>query len=526
MKRNYTFILLLVCAFASAQNINDVLRLSGEGSYGTARFQGLNGAFGALGGDMSSLNINPAGSAVFNNSLLSLTGSNYNIKNDSRYFNGSRSTSLNSLDLNQVGGVFVFKSTNSNSPWRKLALAFNYDLVKNFDDDLLVSGNSDQGIDNYFLDLANGVPFGPLLIQDGEYIEEAYLDIGSTLGFVDQQAFLGYYGGIIDPVDFSDDNNTDYISNAKYGTVNQDYSQITTGYNSKFTANLASQYGDNLYLGASLNIHSVFLDKLTQLSERGFDTDSEIQTITFDNLLRTQLSERGFDADSEIQTITFDNLLRTQGNGFSFSLGAIGKLNENFRIGGSYQSPTWYNLSDETSQKIYSDLADSDISFINFNIINIYEDYTIKIPGKLTGSLAMIFGKNGLLSFDYSYQDMSKAELRPGSDPSFASENDFISDKLSTVSTFRLGGEYRIEALSLRAGYRFEQSPYANGGTIGDLNGYSGGIGYNFGGSRLDLSYNYSTQDINKQLFDVGLPTPASITNKNSVVSLGYTLNF
>ncbi|MCK0189362.1 outer membrane protein transport protein [Arenibacter sp. F20364] len=502
MKRNYTFILLLVCAFASAQNINDVLRLNAESSYGTARFQGLNGAFGALGGDLSSLNVNPAGSAVFNNSLLSLTGSNYNVKNDAGYYNGNSSTSLNSLDLNQVGGVFVFKSTDSNSPWKKLALAFNYDLIKNFDEDLFVAGNSDQGIDNYFLDLANGVPFGPLLIQDGEFIEEAYLDIGASLGFVDQQAFLGYYGGIIDPVDFLDDNNTDYISNAKYGTVNQNYSQSTSGYNSKFTANLASQYGDNIYLGASLNIHSVFMDKLTQISERGFD------------------------ADSEIQTITFDNFLRTQGNGFSFSLGAIGKLNENFRIGGSYQSPTWYQLSDETSQKINSDLADSDISFINFNIINVFEDYTIKIPGKLTGSLAMIFGRDGLISFDYSYQDMSKAELRPGSDPSFASENDFISDKLSTVSTFRLGGEYRIEALSLRAGYRFEQSPYANGGTIGDLNGYSGGIGYNFGGSRLDLSYNYSTQDINKQLFDVGLPTPASITNKNSVVSLGYTLNF
>ena len=502
MKRNYTFILLLLCAFASAQNINDVLRLGGEGSYGTARFQGLNGAFGALGGDLSSLNINPAGSAVFNNSLLSLTGSNYNVKNDSRYFNGSSSASLNSLDLNQVGGVFVFKSTGNGSPWKKFALAFNYDMIKNFDDDLFVTGNSDQGIDNYFLNLADGVPFGPLLIQDDEFIEEAYLDIGASLGFVDQQAFLGYYGGIIDPVDFEDDNNTDYISNAGYSNVIQDYSQTTTGYNSKFTANLASQYGDHLYLGASLNIHSVFLDKLTQLSERGFDTGSEIQSISF------------------------DNLLRTQGNGFSFSLGAIGKLTEYFRIGGSYQSPTWYNLSDETSQKIYSDLADSDISYINFNIINVFEDYTIKIPGKLTGSLAMVFGQNGLISFDYSYQDMSKAELRPGSDPSFASENDYISNTLSTVSTFRLGGEYRIEALSLRAGYRFEQSPYANGGTIGDLNGYSGGIGYNFGGSRLDLSYNYSTQDISKQLFDVGLPTPANITNKNSVVSLGYTLNF
>ncbi|MEZ4968940.1 MAG: hypothetical protein R2814_04625 [Flavobacteriaceae bacterium] len=153
------------------------------------------------------------------------------------------------------------------------------------------------------------------------------MDIGANLGFVDQQAFLGYYGGIIDPVDFEDDNNTDYISNAKYGNVIQNYSQTTTGYNSKFTANLASQYGDHLYLGASINIHSVFLDKLTQLSERGFD------------------------ADSEIQSISFDNLLRTQGNGFSFSLGAIGKLTEYFRVGGSYQSPTWYNLSDETSQK-------------------------------------------------------------------------------------------------------------------------------------------------------------------------------
>lgn len=502
MKRNYTFILLLVCAFASAQNINDVLRLNGESSYGSARFQGLNGAFGALGGDLSSLNINPAGSAVFNNSLLSFTGSNYNVKNDATYFNSSSSTSLNSVDLNQIGGVFVFKSTNSSSPWKKVSLAFNYDLIKNFDDDVFVSGNSDQGIDNYFLDLANGVPLGPILRQDDEFIEEAYLDIGANLGFVDQQAFLGYYGGIIDPVDFSDDNNTDYLSNAKYSNVNQNYSQSSSGYNSKFTANLASQYGDNLYVGASMNIHSVFLDKLTQLTERGFDTDSDIQNISF------------------------DNFLRTQGSGFSFSAGAIGKLNENFRIGASYQSPTWYRLSEETSQKINSNLADGDISYINFNIINVFEDYTIKIPAKLTGSLAIIFGQDGLISFDYGYQDMSKAELRPGSDPSFASENNYISDKLSTVSTFRLGGEYRIQALSLRAGYRFEQSPYANGGTIGDLNGYSGGLGYNFGGSRLDLSYNYATQDINKQLFDIGLPTPASITNKNSVISLGYTLNF
>lgn len=96
-----------------------------------------------------------------------------------------------------------------------------------------------------------------------------------------------------------------------------------------------------------------------------------------------------------------------------------------------------------------------------------------------------MFGQDGLISLDYSYQDMSKAELRPTSDPSFAAENDFIASTLGAVNSYRLGGEYRIEQVSLRAGYRFEESPYENSDFVGDLNGFSAGIGYNFGASRL-----------------------------------------
>lgn len=64
----------------------------------------------------------------------------------------------------------------------------------------------------------------------------------------------------------------------------------------------------------------------------------------------------------------------------------------------------------------------------------------------------MVFGTSGLLSFDYGYQDMSNAELRPTSDPDFNSENQFISQQLGGVSTFRAGGEYRLKQLSLRGG--------------------------------------------------------------------------
>ncbi len=125
--------------------------------------------------------------------------------------------------------------------------------------------------------------------------------------------------------------------------------------------------------------------------------------------------------------------------------------------------------------------------------------------------MAVIFGKNGLLSFDYGYQDFSNSRLRPESDPSFQTVNNEIANQLGAVSTFRAGGEYRIAQVSLRAGYRFEQSPYANTDTIGDLNSISGGIGYNFGGSRLDFSLNRIDQQVNEQLLDTGLITPATI---------------
>jgi len=500
MKRYLTFIVLFACAITTAQNINDVLRYSQENLQGTARFQGMGGAFGALGGDLSALNVNPAGSAVFNNSLFTFSGTHYEMDNMSNYFGTRSGIKTNDVDINQVGGVFVFKS-NGNSDWKKMAIAFNYDVVQNFEDEFSISGNSDQGIDNYFLNFAQGVPFGSILLQDGEFIEDGYLDIGSSQGFGDQQAFLGYYGGVLDPED-QDEATSVYSSNALYNTVNQDFIRLTAGYNSKFTLNLASQYQDNLYLGASLNFHTILYDQVDEFREGGYD------------------------AASAIQFTDFSNFLRTQGSGFSFSLGAIAKLNQNVRLGGSYQSPTWYRLTDDFSQRINSDLADDDINFINFNIVNLFEAYTIKTPAKLTGSLAMVFGKDGLLSFDYGYQDMSQAELRPTSDSSFSTVNSEIANNLGAVSSFKFGGEYRIDQVSLRAGYRFEQSPYSDGNTIGDLNGYSGGIGYSFGGSRLDLAANRTEQDYNMQLFDTGITTPALINKINTNVTLSYTMNF
>lgn len=501
-KISILLVTLFVTIGTNAQTINDVLSTSTENLQGTARYQAMSGAFGALGGDLSALNNNPASSAVFLNSYITVSGNNQYISNDTRYGGGPNFNENSSdLNINQVGAVLVLTNSNDSSDWKKLSFAFNYDITNNFDNTFFASGNSSTSIDQYFLNFAQGQALGPILIQPGEFIEEAYLNIGSDLGYGPQQAFLGYFGGVIDPVDDTDDNNTEYISNADFSSVNQAYFVNTTGLNSKFTANMATQYGDNLYLGASLNFNVIDKETLTQ-----FDED-------------------GYSAGSPLEFVQFDNYLRTYGNGFSFSLGGIAKVNELLRLGASYQSPTWYRLTDEFSQRINSNLADSEIDFIDFSLVNVYPDYKIQIPAKLTASAAVIFEQYGLLSFDYGYQDMSNAVLKPKTDPDFAAENEYIENNLKAVSTFKIGGEYRIKQLSLRGGYRFEESPYENGDMIGDLNGFSLGAGYSFGATKIDLGYSQSQRDINHQLFETGLTNTAAIDSKNTNVTLSVSFN-
>lgn len=359
MKRILTFITLLTCLVSIAQNVDDVLRYSTENLQGTARFQGMAGAFGALGGDLSALNINPAGSAVFNNSILTVSASYFKVNTESNYDGSFTQADNNNTDINQVGGgALVFKSNDTDSPWKKFTLAVNYDMVDNYDNYIVAGGLGTEGIDNYFLNFASGIPLQPLKLQLNESIGEAYLDIGATndLGFAGQQAFLGFQAGIIEPVNDQDEN-TEYFANETYTNINQDYRQSTSGYNSKFVVNAATQFEDFLYLGASLNFHTIVYDRLSQYDEEFFN------------------------ADGELRTVAFDERLSTDGSGFSFSLGAIAKVNNILRLGGSYQSPTWYRLSDAFAQGInsnYPPFKDSGFYFGDLRDFNLF-DYQIKL---------------------------------------------------------------------------------------------------------------------------------------------------
>ncbi|WP_445732896.1 OmpP1/FadL family transporter [Mariniflexile sp.] len=509
-KLNLLFIGILTMSTLNAQDISDALRYSQNEIQGTARFRALSGAFGALGGDMSAVSLNPAGSAVFSQSHASFSVSNVDASNNSQYFNGLNSGSNSNFDINQGGASFVF-ANRSNSPWKKFTIGVAYDRTNNYDNTWNAVGvnTNNKSIDLYFLNYADGKRLDQISALPDESLSDAYSDIGNVYGFANQQAFLGFESFILEP-DADDDANTTYFSNLANGTFNQNYSYASRGYNGKITFNMAAQYDENLYVGLNLNSHFIDFSRSTLLFER---------------------NNNGIPNSGEflIRDIEFENNLSTTGGGFSFQLGGIIKLSPEFRLGVTYDSPIWYTIKEEASQYISTvreyDTGNKETQVINPQNVNVYPQYKLQTPSRISGSLAYIFGTQGLLSFDYSRKDYSTTKFKPTSDAFFADQNAIISDVLTDASTYRLGGEYKVKQFSFRGGYRFEESPYKDGVTVGDLSGYSLGLGYNFGNTKLDVTFDQAKRTNETPLYNVGLTDAAIIDRTNSNVTLSLSFN-
>ncbi len=487
------------------QDISDALRYSQDNIQGTARFRALSGAFGALGGDMSAVNINPASSAVFSQSHASFSFGNSEQDNDTQYFNGTGSINDSNFDLTQGGASFVFRNT-SNSPWKKFSIGVAYDRTNNHDDSWFAVGtntnsnNFNNTIGSYFFDYAQGLRLDEISAFPNETLDQAYINIGNDLGFAHQQAFLGYESFILDPEVDADDN-TNYLLNVAEGNFNHDYTYLSNGYNGKIAVNIAAQYGDDLFLGANFNSHFIDYDRSTLLFE---DNNN---------------------AGSIISDVEFENNLSTRGSGFSFQLGGILKLSNEFRVGLTYDSPTWFTIEEETSQFLGT-AGDDGSPFnvaINPQVTNIYPSYRLQTPSRVTGSAAYIFGQKGLISFDYSTKNYGATKFRPEND--FTGLNADISDVLTNAATYRLGGEYKHKQFSFRGGYRFEESPYVDGVTIGDLTGFSLGFGYNFGNTKLDLTYDKWERTDQTPLYNIGLIDTVTIDRQNSNITLSLAFN-
>ncbi|SEB67122.1 Long-chain fatty acid transport protein [Tenacibaculum sp. MAR_2009_124] len=437
-------------SFSQSLNYNDLgLLFSQDDNYGTARFEAMSGAFGALGGDVSAFGINPAGSAVATSSSASVTLSNKNTDYASLYY-GSSSNSVNdSFNLSQAGAILTFE-TNSND-WDRVAFTANYRIKSDYSSFYRVRGNS----------------------QILPYNQEHLDDTGNP------------------KVQFN-------------GSIEQDFSAEKRGQSSVMNFGFSAVHQSKLFIGGSLNFHDIDFNRISRLRELNDDVNGNV--LVADNLIDTYV----------------------QGNGFSLSLGFIYKFNQNVRLGLAYETPTWYN---EITEDFFDDLTHGAVDNLGFDkvtAIPIEEGaiYRFRTNSRITASGAYIFGKQGLISFDYTYKDYQNLKYREN-DSSFIDANQNFATDYRATHSLNIGTEWRFDRLSLRGGYHYSKNPNllaALGGSVNDDNvrGFSAGLGYNFGNMKIDLSYSKFENREFETLYNLG---DIMLDNDTSRVSGTLTIN-
>ena len=530
MKRILIIGLSLFVGVLSAQNLTDGLRYSMEGLNGTSRFNAMSGAFSSLGGDLSAVALNPAGTSIFTRSEMSVTLSGVNSKNDA---NGLTTISSDFL-LSQFGVAFPI--TIGEEGWKNIAFAFNYQKTHNFDaNDLKYTHRSNgANLGDYFVHFANGMTQDKLFLNDYTYNHQWEAKYQGGLGalysrmgrspdpYRYRNAILGYTTSLIVPknqpskIESSDsyEKGMDILKENQYkrsfsdGTITiQNVEQYTEGGVNKYNFNFAGRY-DFISFGINLNSHSVDYRVVNKYRE--------------DYLNNTQT----YDKRSPIRSALYQNEVRTVGSGFSLQLGAIAEVATGLRIGLTYASPTWYTLQDEMSQSLSATTQSDGTFFANPNVVAVYEKYNFRTPGSWTVGASWVWNKQLILSADYIYKGYGNMSFRSG----LESENAIIQNILGDTNSLRFGAEYRLPLsktnhLFFRGGYRYEQSPYKTAlKPIGDLTGFSTGLGVSISNMRFDLSYDRATRAYHPQIFESVLTDTPQVDNTLQNILLSFSL--
>ena len=130
---------LLGTAVVNAQSLYDAARLMGNDLNGTARFIGMGGAMGALGGDISTMGTNPAGIGIYRSSdvMTSFGFSNIGMKSNMNGTKNEQDKLFGSFD--NIGFVISSRIGNE-TPLRFVNFGFNYRKVKSFDKNMVMNG--------------------------------------------------------------------------------------------------------------------------------------------------------------------------------------------------------------------------------------------------------------------------------------------------------------------------------------------------------------------------------------------------
>lgn len=501
---------------AFAQSAIDAYRFSQPDLKGTARFMGMGGAFGALGGDLSTLSQNPAGIGVYRSNELGFTLDLDIQKSTSDAMGLKTNDSQTKFYLDNIGGVATLRLGSNVMP--NLNFGFTYNKAVSFN--RRYRGTIPQlqtSMSNYIAGLANN---NELTVADVESTN-GYDPYNPTDGGIQAPwlAILGYDSYLINPNGDPDDPSwTGQFGDGTSGIGSFDVTEkgSVDEYNIAFGGNISNivYWGMNFdIVNFDYRLDAAYGEELT--GAYVFDPTTKLVGPT----------------DSRWQ---MRNLYRANGTGFNYQLGVIVKPIQELRLGFAFHTPTWYNLTETysagTSMKYYG----QNLSASTNDGYPGSQDYNFNSPWKIIASAAGVIGNKFIISADYEWNGYKTMKFSEASnyyggggywddpwddyysatpaafnnDP-YKYENQDIKDVYRHTDTFRIGAEYRVTpSFSVRAGYSHVSSPVESkakdnsmtiytAGTIpnyrfdNDTNYITCGLGYRHKGFYIDMAYVY-----------------------------------
>ncbi|MDH6534899.1 hypothetical protein D0T51_08285 [Parabacteroides sp. 52] len=398
---------------------------------GTARYMGMGGAFGALGGDISAMHTNPAGLAVYRSSEVVTTLSLTSVKAKTDWLGTKEENSRTRVNFDNIAYVGYFPTSNDVGivGWNA---GFSYNRMKNFHRNYTMSTSGlKTSLSDYMAERA--FPYTPGQLSD-DYAYDKMNDWLSPLGYgagyiVYDKEWEEYYSC------FGENRSGEWTPyEIKEARLNVTERGAIDQYNIAFGMNIS----DVVLLGANLAITDISYDYASYYDEffEGKNND-----------------------------LLLDNSLSTDGTGYSFNVGAIIRPTDFFRLGVAYNSPTWYKMTDYYYGYAESSLQDNTMN--EPEVLNDhtpdngpYTDYEYRSPDKWLFSAAAIIGRTALISVDYemaNYKGMRMYD-RYGNANMYTNED--IQGNFKTAGTLRVGTEIKVTPqFAIRAGASWTSSP-------------------------------------------------------------------
>lgn len=430
---------------AIGQTAFDAYQMSRYDLRGTARFMSMGGAFGALGGDLSTLNQNPGGIGVYRKSEIGFTL-------DIEMQSTSAKSTLDNMTQNKTKALvnnfgYVGSAYTGNDIMPIFNWGFSYNRAASFNRRYKGSVDMNGSLSNYIAGYttADGWAGDQLSNSDENFWDRNHAPWLSI---------LAYNSFMINPVSGTNQYNGLWQDGKTYGVADFDVEE--QGYVDEYEINLGGNISNTVYWGIGVGISDIDYKQYVYYEE--YLNNALLPIVDNDGQVvagqpTATPNDVGFGLDSR---------KHISGTGFNFKAGVIVRPINELRLGFAIHTPTYYNLTQNNDGIVDYGYGYSDGVLKPGYVGSPIESYDWKLrtPWRMIVSAATVIGSNAIISVDYEYRPYQNMTTKFGDGDNVTDVNGDIKNYYKAANIIRLGAEYRLSKnFSIRAGYAYESNP-------------------------------------------------------------------